>query len=354
MTSGPIPRVANPCCNCVLFGVPALAMRRRDFIIKLIAGSAVAWPLVARAQQPSMPVVGFLSGRSPTDSAANVAAFNQGLNETGFFEGQNVDIEYRWALGHYDQLAALAAELSHRKVRLIVAAGGGVASAQAAKAATDTIPIIFVAGTDPVAFGLVASLNNPGGNLTGVSFLVGALMPKNLELLRELVPKSTTFGVLVNPSYPDTNIHVRNAQAAAQALGGRLVVANAGSEGELDTAFAKLVDERTDAMIVGADPFLNAQATRIAALAAHHALPAMYPIREFVLAGGLMSYGSSITDAHRQAGVYAGRILKGEKPADLPVLQPTKFELVINIKTAKALGLTVPQSLLVAADEVIE
>jgi len=218
-----------------------------------------------------------------------VAAFNRGLNEAGFVEGQNVDIEYRWALGHYDQLAALAAELLHRKVRVIVAAGGGVGSAQAAKAATDTIPIVFVAGTDPVAFGLVASLNNPGGNLTGVSFLVGALMPKNLELLRELVPKSTTFGVLVNPNYPDTNVHVRNAQAAAQELGGRLVVANAGSEGELDTAFAKLVDERTDAIMIGADPFLNAHAGQIAALAASHALPAIYPIREFVLAGGLMS-----------------------------------------------------------------
>jgi putative tryptophan/tyrosine transport system substrate-binding protein len=328
-------------------------MRRRD-LIRGTAASVIAWPLAARAQQPSMPVVGFLSGRSPTDSTANVAAFNRGLNEVGFFEEQNVDIEYRWALGHYDQLAPLAAELVHRKVGVILATGGGISSAQAAKAATDTIPIVFVAGTDPVAFGLVASLNNPGGNLTGVSFLVSALMPKNLELLRELVPKSTTFGVLVNPNYPDTNVQVRNAQAAAQALGGRLVVGSAGSEGELDTAFAKFVEERTDGIIVGADPFLNAQAARIAALAAHHALPAMYPIREFVLAGGLMSYGSSITDAHRQAGVYTGRILKGEKPTDLPVLQPTKFELVINLKTAKTLGLTVPQSLLVAADEVIE
>jgi putative tryptophan/tyrosine transport system substrate-binding protein len=328
-------------------------MRRREFI-RLIGGAAAAWPLAARAQQPSMPVVGFLSGRSPTDSAANVAAFNRGLTEAGFFEGQNVDIEYRWALGHYDQLTPLAAELVHRKVRVIVATGGGISSAQAAKAATDTIPIVFVAGTDPVAFGLVAGLNNPGGNLTGVSFLVSALMPKNLELLRELVPKSTTFGVLVNPNYPDTNVQVRNAEAAAQALGGRLVVGNAGNEGELDSAFAKFVEERTDGIIVGADPFLNAQAARIAALAAGHALPAMYPIREFVLAGGLMSYGSSITDAHRQAGVYTGRILKGEKPTDLPVLQPTKFELVINLKAAKTLGLTVPQSLLVAADEVIE
>ena len=301
-----------------------------------------------------MPVVGFLSGRSPRDSATNVAAFNRGMNEVGFFDGQNVEIDFRWALGHYDQLTALAGDLIRRKVMVIVATGGGVSSAQAAKAATDTIPIVFVAGTDPVAFGLVASLNHPGGNLTGVSFMLGALLAKNFELLHELVPKATVFGLLVNPNFPDTNVQVREAQAAAQALGEQLIVVNAGSEGELEAAFVTLVEQRIGAVIVSADPFLNAHSSQLAALAARHAIPAMYPLREFVIAGGLMSYGSSITDAHRQAGVYAERILKGEKPADLPVVQPTAFELVINLKTAKALGLDVPATVLARADEVIE
>jgi putative ABC transport system substrate-binding protein len=325
---------------------------RRAFITLL--GGAATWPLSARAQQPTMPVIGFLSGRSPTDSVATVAAFNRGLNEAGFLDGHNVEIDFRWALGHYDQLSALAADLVRRKVSVIVATGGGVTSAQAARAATATTPIVFVAGTDPVAFGLVASLNKPGGNLTGVSFLIGALMAKNLELLHELVPKAIGFGVLVNPNFSDTNLQVRDAQAAAQALGEQLVVVNAGSEGELEGAFAKLVQHGVGAVIVAADPFLNAHAARLAELAARHAVPAMYPIREFVVAGGLMSYGSSITDAHRQAGIYAGRILKGEKPANLPVQQSTKVELIVNLKTAKALGLTVPTALLVRADEVIE
>jgi ABC-type uncharacterized transport system substrate-binding protein len=328
-------------------------VKRREFIT-LLGGAVAAWPLAASAQQQQLPVVGFLSGRSPTDSATTVAAFNRGLNEAGFFDGQNVEIDFRWALGHYDQLAALAADLVRRKVTVIVATGGGVTSAQAAKAATATTPIVFVAGTDPVAFGLVASLNNPGGNLTGVSFLIGALMAKNLELLHELVPKAMAFGVLVNPNFPDTEVQVRDARAAAQALGEQLVVINVGSEGELEAAFAKLVQQRVGAVIVAADPFLNAHAARLAALAASHSIPAMYPIREFVAAGGLMSYGSSITDAHRQAGIYAGRILKGEKPANLPVVQPTKFELVINLKTARSLGLTISDKLLAIADEVIE
>ena len=265
-----------------------------------------------------MPVVGFLSGRSPRNSATNVAAFNRGMNEVGFFDGQNVEIDFRWALGHYDQLTALAGDLIRRKVMVIVATGGGVSSAQAAKAATDTIPIVFVAGTDPVAFGLVASLNHPGGNLTGVSFMLGALLAKNFELLHELVPKATVFGLLVNPNFPDTNVQVREAQAAAQALGEQLIVVNAGSEGELEAAFVTLVEQQIGAVIVSADPFLNAHSSQLAALAARHAIPAMYPLREFVIAGGLMSYGSSITDAHRQAGVYAGRFSKARS---LPIFQ---------------------------------
>jgi putative ABC transport system substrate-binding protein len=327
-------------------------VRRRQFIAGL--GSAAAWPLAVRAQQSTMQVIGFLSGRSPTDSVANVAAFNRGLKQTGFSDGQSVEIDFRWALGHYDQLPALAADLVRRKVTVIVATGGGITSAQAAKAATGTIPIVFVTGSDIVAFGLVASLNNPGGNLTGVKFLAGELLKKNLELLHELVPKATTFAVLVNPNFPDTNVQVQDTQAAARALRAQLVVVNVSSESELESAFATLVRQRIDAVMVGDDPFLNGHAAQLAALAARHAIPAMYPLREFVVAGGLMSYGASITDAHREAGVYVGRILKGARPADLPVMQSTRFELVINRNTAKALGLTIPESLLATADEVIE
>ena len=328
-------------------------MRRREFIA-LLGGTAAAWPVAALAQQSTMPVIGFLSGRSPTDSVANVAAFNRGLNQTGYSDGQNVEIDFRWALGHYDQLPALAADLIRRRVTVIVATGGGVTSAQAAKSATTTVPIVFVAGTDPVAFGLVGSLNKPGGNLTGISFLAGALMAKNLELLHELVPKASTFGMLVNPTFPSTNVQVQDTQAAAQALLAQLVVVNVSSESELESAFAPLVRQRIDAVMVGDDPFLNGHAAQLAALAARHAIPAIYPLREFVVAGGLMSDGASITDAHREAGVLVGRILKGAKPADLPVQQPTRYELVINLKTARALGLTVPPALVARADEVIE
>ena len=305
---------------------------RRDFIT--LGSAAAAWPLRAGAQQLAIPVIGFLSGRFPNDSAANVAAFHRGLGEVGFVDGQNVEIDFRWAFGHYDQLPGLAADLVRRRVALIVATGGGVTSAHAAKAATATIPIVFVAGTDPVASGLVASLNNPGGNLTGVSFLIGALTAKKLEILHELLPKVAAIGVLVNPNFPDTDIQLRDAQAAA------------------DTLRVKLIP--VDGLAIAADPFFTARAEQLAVLAAVHAVPAIHPVREYAAAGGLMSYGTSITDAHHQAGIYAGRILKGAKPSDLPVMQRTKFEFVINLKTAKALGLEVPPKLLALADEAIE
>jgi putative ABC transport system substrate-binding protein len=328
-------------------------MRRRDFI-RLLGVVAAAWPLAAQAQQAAMPVVGFLSGRSPRDSAAMVAAFHRGLGELGFLDGQNIEVDFRWALGHYDQLPALAADLIRRKVSVIIATGGGITSGQAAKAATATIPIVFVAGTDPVASGLVPSLNNPGGNVTGIFFLIGALIAKKFELLNELVPSARVFGVLANPDFPDTEIQVRDAKVAAQALGQKLVIANARTAGELESAFAMLAQQQVKALIVAADPFLNAHTERLAVLAMRYALPTVHSGREHVLAGALMSYGTSITDAHRQAGVYVGRSLNGTPPGALPVIQPTKFELAINVNTAKALGLDVPPTLLARADEVIE
>ena len=327
-------------------------MRRREFV--RFAGSVViAWPFAARAQQKTMPVIGFLSGTSPGPYASNVAAFRQGLSETGYVEGQNVAIEYRWAEGHYDRLPALAADLVGRKVDAIAASGGSV-SVRAAKSATSTIPIVFTSGDDPVATGLVASLARPGGNLTGVSFLDVELNPKRLELLSELVPQARVIILLVNPNNSNADRIMREAQDAARAKGVQLPILKAGSESEIDAAFATLVQLQAGALVVAGDPFFNSRREQLVALASRHAVPTIYAWREFPDAGGLISYGASFTSVYRQLGIYAGKILKGAKPSDLPVEQPTRFELVINLKTAKALALTVPQSLLARADEVIE
>ena len=325
-------------------------MRRRDFITLL--GAAVVWPPAARAQQ-AMPTIGFLSSRSPGESAGVVAAFRKGLGETGFVEGQNLAIAFRWAEGRYDRLPALAAELAGLRVALLFAAGGPP-SALAAKATTSTIPIVFSAASDPVRLGLVASLNRPGGNITGMSTLTTPLGAKGIELLKQLVPKAAVLAYLVNPSNPSGKLELKEALATAETLGIQLHVLNASTEGELDAAFASLVKVRANGLVVAGEPFFDSQRERIVALAARHAVAASYAWRENVVAGGLMSYGNSLTESYRQAGIYAGRVLKGEKPADLPVMQPTKFELVLNLKTAKALGLTIPQSLLVRADEVIQ
>ena len=326
-------------------------MKRRDFI--KVVGVAAAWPLAARAQKPAMPVIGFLHIASANPMAHLVAAFRQGLKEAGAVEGQNVTIEFHWAEDHYDRLPALASDLVQKKVALIVT-GGGEKPALAAEAATTTIPIVFNIGNDPVKAGLVASIGRPGGNATGVNILTAELEAKRLGLLHDLLPKTAVVAHLVNPKYPPTEAIIRNVEAAAHKIGRTILLLKAGNEDEIDSAFATMSQKRIGGLLVAADPFFNARREQIVLWTVRYGLPAAYEQREFVLAGGLMSYGTSITSAYRQMGIYAGRILKGEKPADLPVVQSAKFELVINLKTAKALGLSLPSGLLSIADEVID
>jgi len=327
-------------------------MKRREFITLL--GGAAAWPLAARAQQATMPVIGYLSSLSPEANAPRQAAFQAGLNEQGFIEGRNVAVEYCFARGQYERLPAMAEELAGRPVAVIVAVGGEP-SPVAAKAATSTIPIVFVMGSDPVKVGLVASYNRPGGNVTGINLFTDTLGAKRLGLLHELAPQAAMVGFLNNPRFPTAENQLRDAQEAARALGLTLRILSVSTEQEIDAAFAIIAQERIGALSVGADPFLTAVGRdRIIAAAARARVTAIYEFREQTAAGGLMSYGIDVADLYRQVGVYAGRILKGEKPAELPVLQPTKFELVINLKTAKALGLSIPDKLIAIADEVIE
>jgi putative tryptophan/tyrosine transport system substrate-binding protein len=326
-------------------------MRRREFIT-LVSDAATIGPLAVHAQQQAIPAIGFLSGGSPDAYSRVTAAFLQRLKEAGYVDRQNVAIEYRWAEDHYDRLPALAADLVRRQVAVIATVD--TASSLAAKAATALIPIVFSMGADPVKIGLVNNLARPGGNVTGMSHLVNALSSKRLSLLRELVPTARTFGLLVDPTNPNTKFETADMKAAVDLLGYKLVVGSAGTASEVDTAFTKLVEQRIDALAVAAHAFFIGDGQQLAALALHHRVPAIYAFREDALAGGLISYGGSLTEAYHQAGIHTGRILKGDNPADLPVQTPTRFELVINLKTAKALGLAIPEAFLQTADEVIE
>jgi putative ABC transport system substrate-binding protein len=326
-------------------------MDRRAFVAGTCA--LLAAPLTVRAQESAIPIVGLLGSASSAPYRPFVAAFRQGLKDAGYLEGANVAIEFRWAEGRYERLPMLASDLIGRQVAVIVAAGGN-APALAARAATARVPIVFVSGGDPMKAGLVASLNRPGGNVTGVNLIFTELVPKRLELLHELVPKAARIAALVNPNYPDVDLQRRELQEAAGAIRRQIRVVSAGAEREIDAALASLVPQRTDALLVANDPFFESRRDQIVALVARHLIPAIYSGREFVEAGGLMSYGPSLAEAFRQGGIYAGKILDGAKPADLPVLRPTKFEFAINLKTAKTLGLTIPPSVLARADEVIE
>ena len=319
--------------------------------MSLLAGAA-AWPLAARAQQPAMPVMGYLNSRSRDTDTPFLAAFHRGLNETGYVVGQKVAIEYRWAEGRYDRLRVLATDLVNRRVTVMAATS--TPAALAAKAATSAIPIVFTTAADPIAVGLVDSLSRPSGNVTGVNSYLSDLGAKRLELLRQLVPNDAVIGMLVNPNYPDAESQAKDVKEAARTLGQQVHVVNADSEGDLNRAFATFIELKADALLVSLDSFFLSRREQLVALAARHKIPVMYFARDFVLAGGLMSYGSDLADSYRQAGVYTGRILKGAKPVDLPVLQPTKFELSINTTTAKSLGLSIPDRLLALADEVIE
>jgi len=325
--------------------------KRRAFLSLL--GGATVWPLVARAQQSPVPVIGFLNGASPVELGPRVDAFRDGLAEKGYVEGQSVTIEYRWGLGQYERLPDMALDLARRRVAAI-AATGGVQSVRAATAATSEIPIVFTMGGDPVAFGFVASLNHPGGNVTGATLISGDIASKRIALLRDLLPGAKTLGVLMNASTPASEAEAAVAESEAHKLGWQVKVFKVGQGRDVDTALEPLARERSDALLVTTDPIFESRRERIVALAAHYAVPTVYALREYAIAGGLMSYGASIRDVYRQAGLYVGRILRGEKPADLPVQQPTKFELVINMVTAKALGLTIPDKLLAIAEEVIE
>jgi putative ABC transport system substrate-binding protein len=326
-------------------------MRRREFIVGL--GSAAAWPLATRAQQTAMPLIGYLGPESANDEYKNsTVPFFRGLKETGYADGQNVAIEYRWAENQYDRLPELAADLVRRRVAVIVASG--TPAALAAKKATTTTPIVFTTGGDPVALGLVASLNRPGGNVTGSAVLDSELAPKRLQLVHEMLPNAARFGVLADPAFPTTQSTIAGQQAAARMLGLQLIIQYARTDSDLETAFATFSQQHVGGVLVSNSGLYNRRTEQLAALAARHALPAIFPFREYALASGLMSYGSSLGYTMQQVGIYTGRILKGEKPANLPVVQPTKFELIINLKTAKALGLTIPETLLATADEVIQ